>query len=57
MFENDRFSETWERDAEGIVRIRVTCKKCGAFQLVNIIDHSLEKWERNHTCPDPAKIP
>lgn len=30
--------------------IKSTCKGCGEFRLVDLIDGSLEKWEQEHKC-------
>lgn len=57
MSEDGGFIETWDRDAEGTVRIKSTCKRCGEFQLVNIRDGSLAEWESNHVCRDSAEEP
>jgi len=52
------FDETLVRDQDGSVRIKSTCKRCEASQLVNAGDGSLRKWESQHVCPDlPKKRP
>lgn len=57
--ENDRFTETWERDwdADGTIRVKATCNRCGMSQLLNVADGSLRRWEQEHQCPDMTKEP
>lgn len=49
------FDQAFARDDDGNVRIKSTCRRCGAFRLLNAGDGSLLKWERQHLCPDLPK--
>ena len=52
------FEHKPEKDSEGFMRIRSTCKRCGASKLVNVADGTMRNWEENHRCPDlPKKLP
>jgi len=51
------FDEVMARDDDGVVRIRSTCRRCGAFRLVNAGDGSLRTWEERHLCPNVPKKP
>lgn len=57
MAVHNDFEQKAERDMESHLRIRSTCKRCGASQLVNVADGTLRKWEESHVCPDLPKKP
>jgi len=57
MSEDASFTHEPERDIEGHVRIRSTCKRCGASKLVNVANGTLRKWEEGHRCPNLPKRP
>jgi len=57
MWADSGFRQEPEKDIEGHRRIRSTCKRCGASQLVSAADGTLRKWEEQHVCPDLPKKP
>ena len=45
------------------IKILSVCRRCGACQVVSILDGSLRQWEQSHQCgserksPQPAELP
>jgi YVTN family beta-propeller protein len=52
MSDDDRFTHELAHDEESNVRLKSTCKRCGASRIVNIREGSLDKWQCDHACPD-----
>ena len=44
------FDHELAEDRRGRIRIKVICKKCGASELVSVMNGSLTKWEDGHKC-------
>lgn len=38
-----------------VVLIKSVCKKCGASNLVSVMDESLRSWESSHNCKKPSR--
>lgn len=38
-----------------LVLIESTCTRCLGSEIVSAADDSLERWEANHVCQEPAK--
>jgi hypothetical protein len=53
---NRSFANAPAYEEDGRLVIKSTCGHCGAFQLVNVRDGSLARWELQHECPDVPKI-
>ncbi len=48
------FNHDMARDVDGRIRVKSTCKQCGAYKLVSVRDGSLARWESQHVCPRSA---
>ena len=47
---NPAFDHQLAEDNRARIRIKATCKNCGASELLSVMDDSLTKWEDAHKC-------
>jgi hypothetical protein len=47
---NPNFDHQLAEDKRARIVIKAICKKCGASELVSVMDDSLTKWEDGHKC-------